>query len=109
MLCILTGFLVFADVLKSLVQLHGLTDLNISSCDDVSDEGLEFLAALTDLDSLNAVDCGISDKGIDLLKKVNIAFYYTSVIQERFEFQISGNDDDRVWRYNLRQAINLGA
>ena len=57
-------------MVKSLVQLHGLTNLNVSSCDEVTDEGLQSLALLMDLDSLNAVDCGITDEGITELQKV---------------------------------------
>lgn len=63
-------------MVKSLVQLQGLTSLNVSSCDEVTDDGLQALAALPDLDSLNAVDCNISDEGISELQKVRAPCHY---------------------------------
>ena len=59
-----------ADALKTISQLHGLTNLNIASCEDVMDEGLQALAGLSDLDSLVAVDCRLTDEGVASLQKV---------------------------------------
>ena len=59
-----------ADALQTIAQLHALTNLNIGSCEDVMDEGLQALAVLSDLDSLVAVDCRLTDEGVASLQKV---------------------------------------
>ena len=59
-----------ADALQTIAQLHALTNLNIGSCEDVMDEGLQALAVLSELDSLVAVDCRLTDEGVASLQKV---------------------------------------
>ncbi len=59
-----------ADALQTIAHLHALTNLNIGSCEDVMDEGLQALAVLSDLDSLVAVDCRLTDEGVASLQKV---------------------------------------
>ena len=61
-----------ADALQTIAQLHALTNLNIGSCEDVMDEGLQALAVLSDLDSLVAVDCRLTDEGVASLQKVSV-------------------------------------
>ena len=72
LLCLTVVVAVNADALKTIAQLHALTNLNIASCEDVMDEGLQALATLADLDSLVAVDCRLTDEGVASLQKVGV-------------------------------------